>query len=140
MLKNTNEAVMQSIIRRAEQHIEDMTGVSVSLEIKINCLDSSNPLDKIANLLYREWSILPLHLKKRSRERLIVARKEVFTMIIRTKYPIVPFKSIADYLGGYHHSSAMNWYEEAKGFIDVKDDYFMNLYTPIKNIVDADFN
>lgn len=136
----TNKLVIQCIIDRAEEQIKDATGETVKLELRLECFDDNNPLDKIALLFFKIWGILPDELKEHSRRNIVVTRKQVFATIARDSYPVPTLEELGNYLGGYDHASVINWLKTAKYHLEKKDRLFLSIYEPVKHLFDATNN
>ncbi len=141
-ISNTNEAVMQSIISRAEEHIMDATGKNVRLYVINPNVDMSpieiDPMNKLAIQLTNIWKVQLRQLSIRSREEQVVIRKQIFTMIYKEHNKDFKLKSIAKYLGGYHHSAVIHWLKCGTDSLKVKDYKFMKHFEPVKHLYYAD--
>ena len=141
-ISETNKVVIQCIIDRAEEQIKHATGEDARLivmnSINISPIEVSS-MDKLAIQLTNIWGIPLKNLSMYSRVETVVIRKQIFTMIYRKFHQESTWKAIAEYLGGYDHSTAMSWCKCGNDSHQVKDNKFMQHFEPVKHLYYAGF-
>ena len=151
-----------SIIARSETHIYDMTGMEVKLLLEEPISEESfdtlplwgwmntehqnrdcympnrNDLTRLLNLMAILWGVSASHIQASSRKREVVCMKEIFTLLVREKYPTIALMKIGLFLNRPDHSTVINWMKQGRKFLEMNDPYFMTYYSPVKFLFDAD--
>jgi chromosomal replication initiation ATPase DnaA len=134
LINKEYDALMQCIISQCEDRILQATGKEVHLCILQEVLEENPILDKIGNELIRIWRIKPQYLIADTRKPEVVARKMIFSMLVKERDPKYVLGDIGRYLGGRDHTTVINWLRKGKEYLETKDPVFMSSYNQVKQL------
>ena len=130
-----NLPLINSIISRAEDKIESMTGLKIKLyPNQILPIIEQTEINKIINVLCSIWQVERGELTAKTRNAKTVAMRKITCMVIRTNFPEIPYRVIAEAVGLGDHATVMYSIQSAANMLVTNDAFFMQFYNPIKTV------
>jgi len=82
------------------------------------------------------WQIPMQQLRRKSRNKMIVCKRQVVSFILKNKFNRdITLKGMGLIVGYKDHSDFIRAYKRAEELLSVKDDTMMNFYNPVKHLL-----
>lgn len=128
-----NSSVINSIMRGAEDKIHSLTGLNVTLQVKLNetFIGDDETISKSLKLFATCWNVDPDDLYEKTRKRNTVMMRQILFHYIHYKYPNIYYSTIARHFG-IDHTTVMYGIDCVKNYMAMGDDLFNSFYNLIK--------
>lgn len=130
---------IDSIIKKAEGRIEEVTGLKLMLDVKgVDDLHvADNQMLDIVLKCCQKWGVPYATIQSPLRKQTMVAKRQVLSLVLFTLYEKkVSLKRMAHLTGLGDHSGFIHNLKRANELRDIKDALFMQYYLPIKSVID----
>lgn len=127
-----NMPVVQSIMSRAEDRIEDATGHRIKLTIQYSTPIEVDSVDDMIISCIKIWGTSLDYVidKKRTQDRVVM--RSVLVYMMRTKFTRLTLLKISSKIGVFDHTSVIHMFNNAKNLMSVNDALFNLYFLPVK--------
>lgn len=129
-------ATIGSILTKAENEIEHLTGLILTVEVatdRIKLDDEQELIKTYVKKFCEIWHVDAADLYKRDRKPSLVTMRFILFHFLKTKFKKLSYSCIGKHFNNLDHSTIVYGVMNSSKFLKTKDELFMNYYNPIKH-------